>query len=141
MDKQTIVGLCIGILFAGGLIWNAQYKESVMNEALQQDIQEAMEQTVPAGSGIDDGPAGAGKVAGYTLSDIALHNDEESCWAAVGTNVYDLTEWIAKHPGGPQKILNMCGTDATAVFEGQHGGQLRPEATLETSKIGVLQEG
>jgi cytochrome b involved in lipid metabolism len=137
MNKTTIIGLVVGVALVGGLLWYSQYKGAMNSDPMNQD--QGMEQTVPAGSGIEDGPAGAGKVAGYTLEDIAMHNGEESCWTAVSGNVYDVTTWIPQHPGGPQRILAMCGKDATAAFEGQHGGMPRPEEMLASFKIGVLQ--
>ncbi len=66
----------------------------------------------------------------YTMAKVAQHNSAASCWAAINGNVYDLTDWINQHPGGPQRILNLCGTDATAAFNAQHGGQARPAQEL-----------
>jgi cytochrome b involved in lipid metabolism len=66
----------------------------------------------------------------YTMAKVAQHNSAVSCWAAINGNVYDLTNWINQHPGGPQRILNLCGTDATAAFNAQHGGQARPAQEL-----------
>jgi cytochrome b involved in lipid metabolism len=74
----------------------------------------------------------------YTLAQVATHKDATSCYAVVRGSVYDLTTWIQKHPGGPQRILSMCGKDATSAFEGQHGGQPRPENELDGFKIGTL---
>lgn len=74
------------------------------------------------------------------IADIQTHNTQASCWAAIDGSVYDLTAWIAKHPGGPQRIISICGTDATATFNGQHGGQEKAEAQLANFKIGVLSQ-
>lgn len=76
--------------------------------------------------------------AGYTMDDVAAHDSEASCWAAIDGNVYDLTEWIGQHPGGSQRILPLCGTDATAAFSAQHGGQARPASELATFFLGPL---
>ena len=75
---------------------------------------------------------------GYTMDDVAAHDSEASCWAAIDGNVYDLTEWIGRHPGGSQRILPLCGTDATAAFSAQHGGQARPASELATFLLGPL---
>ncbi|MCX7589986.1 MAG: cytochrome b5 domain-containing protein, partial [Patescibacteria group bacterium] len=53
-------------------------------------------------------------------------------------NVYDLTSWITKHPGGEKAILNLCGKDGTSLFEKQHGGEKIPEDALAKFKIGKL---
>ena len=48
------------------------------------------------------------KMKGYTLAEVKLHATQENCRAAVDGSVYDLTNWIAKHPGGPDKIMAIC---------------------------------
>lgn len=35
--------------------------------------------------------------------------------------VFDLTDWIPLHPGGPDIIKSLAGTDGTAMFTGMHG--------------------
>ncbi|MBK7822485.1 MAG: cytochrome b5 domain-containing protein [Tessaracoccus sp.] len=85
--------------------------------------------------GVD--PRGA---TGYTMDDVAAHNTEASCWAAIDGNVYDLTEWIGQHPGGSHRILPLCGTDATAAFTAQHAGQARPASELASFLLGPLAE-
>ena len=74
----------------------------------------------------------------YTLAQVAKHASATSCWSVVNGNVYDLTRWINRHPGGASRILGMCGKDATSAFEAQHGGQGRPERELKSFRIGSL---
>lgn len=74
----------------------------------------------------------------YTLDEVAQHGDESSCWAAIEGQVYDLTPWVNQHPGGPARILGLCGTDASVQFQAQHDGQARPERQLESFRIGSL---
>jgi uncharacterized membrane protein len=77
------------------------------------------------------------KVAGtYTLVDLKKHASAKSCWSAINGNVYDLTKWINRHPGGARVIKGLCGRDGTAGFNGQHGGQSRPASELAAFKIG-----
>lgn len=83
-------------------------------------------------------PAPAPASNAHTLAEVSLHATKANCWSVVRGVVYDLTPWIAKHPGGAGAILSMCGKDATNAFEGQHGGQRRPEAELAGFEIGVL---
>lgn len=75
---------------------------------------------------------------GYTMAEVAQHAGEASCWTVINSQVYDLTDFIRKHPGGARNILNLCGKDGTAAFTGQHGGQNRPEMTLDAYFIGEL---
>lgn len=74
----------------------------------------------------------------YTLAQVAQHNSQSSCWAAINGNVYDLTKWINQHPGGPDKILQICGKDGSAAFNAQHSQDQGPQADLAQFKIGKL---
>jgi uncharacterized membrane protein len=76
--------------------------------------------------------------AGHTMTDVSRHASASSCWTAIDGNVYDLTNWIGRHPGGRQAILGLCGRDGTSAFNAQHGGQGRPEAELRQFLIGPL---
>ena len=76
--------------------------------------------------------------ASYSLADISTHNSSTSCWTTIGGKVYNLTSWINQHPGGRQAILSLCGTDGTAAFNDQHGGQARPAQELKSFLIGTL---
>lgn len=75
---------------------------------------------------------------GYTLAQVAQHADSKSCYSAVNGVVYDLTSWITRHPGGQREILAICGRDGSSAFNGEHGGQSRPEQLLAGFEIGAL---
>ena len=72
------------------------------------------------------------------MADVAKHNGQTDCWAAIDGDVYDLTQWISRHPGGPDKIIGLCGTDATSAFHNQHDDQARPNTQLAAFKVGTL---
>ncbi len=74
----------------------------------------------------------------YKMSEVASHNTASDCWSVVRGQVYDLTEWIAKHPGGEAAITQLCGVDGTDKFVGKHGGSSLQENTLAEYKIGDL---
>lgn len=76
--------------------------------------------------------------SGYTAVQVALHASAADCWTIVNGNVYNLTSWISRHPGGERAILQMCGTDASSDFNEQHGGQGGPERILAGYKVGAL---
>jgi len=50
-----------------------------------------------------------------SLKEISQHTSASDCWMAIEGKVYDLTSFIANHPGGDQ-ILAGCGKDATSMF-------------------------
>lgn len=75
----------------------------------------------------------------YTADEVAQHSSTDDCWASVDGKVYDLTEWVSEHPGGPDAIGGLCGTDATEAFHGQHGDAPDPNEALAGFEIGTLE--
>lgn len=75
-----------------------------------------------------------------TTIEVAKHSEATSCWSIVYGNVYDLTKWIPKHPGGPAVIKAICGKDGTAAFEGQHANQGKPAREIANYFLGKLGE-
>lgn len=73
----------------------------------------------------------------YTLVEVAKHASAKDCWTTINGNVYDLTSFVGKHPGG-EAILKVCGVDGTSLFMDQHGGQAKQENQLAGLEIGVL---
>lgn len=74
--------------------------------------------------------------ATYTAADVKKHSNAQSCWSIINGNVYDLTKWIQKHPGGESAIKSLCGVDGSSLFDGAHSGQAGPIASLKPYKIG-----
>mmetsp|Transcript_89898 Transcript_89898/g.159955 ORF Transcript_89898/g.159955 Transcript_89898/m.159955 type:complete len:559 (-) Transcript_89898:102-1778(-) len=60
----------------------------------------------------------------YKVEEVAKHNTRESIWIIVDCRVYDLTNYIDKHPGGPLMIENMAGKDCTDVFANYHSARV-----------------
>jgi cytochrome b involved in lipid metabolism len=56
---------------------------------------------------------------GLSMKDIALHNKPNDCWLIIDGKVYDVSNWIDKHPGG-EILLSYAGMDATDVFDAFH---------------------
>jgi hypothetical protein len=54
-------------------------------------------------------PKPTAEQSGYTMEKVRANNSEASCWSVIDGNVYDLTRWIASHPGGRGNILSLCG--------------------------------
>ena len=76
--------------------------------------------------------------SGFTMAMVSENDDASSCWSAINGNVYDLTAWINSHPGGPSRILGLCGTDGSASFNAMHSGQPNPESRLQSFLLGPL---
>ncbi|MHA6526025.1 DUF2231 domain-containing protein [Tessaracoccus sp. G1721] len=75
---------------------------------------------------------------GYTMDMVAEHATADSCWVAVNGFVYDVTDWIPQHPGGPERIIPLCGSDATSAFGTQHGDAALPNQRLSQFLLGPL---
>lgn len=74
----------------------------------------------------------------YTMADVATHSVASNCWSVVNGSVYDLTTWVERHPGGVSAITNMCGKDASSVFNRKHGSFPAAQSALGLLKIGKL---
>ena len=94
----------------------------------------------PATSSLSDASAATTTTSdgSVTMAEVAQHNSPTDCWSVVNGSAYDLTSWIAAHPGGSEVIIQMCGTDGTSAFEAQHGGQGKPERELANLRIGPV---
>lgn len=79
-----------------------------------------------------------GTDAALTMAAVSRHDSRSSCWTVIDGNVYDVTHWISRHPGGSGVIEALCGIDASAAFTNQHGGQGEPNAQLGTYRLGAL---
>jgi len=60
------------------------------------------------------------KVNVVKFEDFIKHNTEKDCWIAVRGKVYNVTQWLSRHPGGIDTIVLNGGRDATQLFEAYH---------------------
>ncbi|KAH7141869.1 FMN-dependent dehydrogenase-domain-containing protein [Dactylonectria macrodidyma] len=61
------------------------------------------------------------------IAEVEKHNSRESCWVVIDGNVFDVTEFLNRHPGGSNVILRRAGMDATEEYE-----QVHPPGTIES---------
>lgn len=75
-----------------------------------------------------------------TTKELSRHNTPKSAWIAVRGKVYDITSYIARHPGGADVLLIAAGRDATTVFETYHSlDEIGPLKTLNKFFVGELE--
>lgn len=48
--------------------------------------------------------------------DVASNNNEKSCYVTIGTDVYDVTNFLGDHPGGGDLILEYGGKDVSEIM-------------------------
>jgi len=41
----------------------------------------------------------------YTWEEVAKHTSVDSCWVYAGNKVYDITDWLDRHPGGRDLVI------------------------------------
>jgi cytochrome b involved in lipid metabolism len=73
-----------------------------------------------------------------TLEEVSKRDSSASCWSIIYGNVFNLTKWISKHPGGAEKIRAICGKDGTTSFERQHTGDGGAANQLSSYFLGKL---
>lgn len=49
----------------------------------------------------------------YTREEVAKHKKYNDCWVVLHGQVYDVTKWLPKHPGGARLLMHYAGEDAT----------------------------
>jgi len=48
---------------------------------------------------------------------VLSHKTRSDCWIVVNGNVYNVTGYFGKHPGGDSTLASYCGKDASIGFE------------------------
>ena len=51
----------------------------------------------------------------YTWDEVNTHRSRDSRWIVIDDNIYDITRWQRKHPGGARIISHFSGQDATVI--------------------------
>ena len=74
----------------------------------------------------------------YSREEVKQHATTESCWTIIHNKVYDITNWIAKHPGG-DLVRQGAGIECTAIFESSHPPHVN-ETFLAKFLIGELKK-
>ena len=73
----------------------------------------------------------------FTPSELAIHNTPEDCWMAIQGRVYNVTPYLAYHPGGKGQLMRGAGKDATDLYHQVHPW-VNHNKILEKCFIGYL---
>jgi cytochrome b involved in lipid metabolism len=79
-------------------------------------------------------------IISLTLAEVKKHSSGSDCWSVINGNVYNLTSFVQRHPGGVSAISSLCGKDGTQTFDNQHGQSSKPNTVLTGLLLGKLGE-
>ncbi len=143
-NKIKLLGIIAILVIISGIVFITKQKNSNtanINYSSNQKNVETVTPTTQEISTINSNiPNTTPEVKFYTLAEVSTHNKQSDCWTTINGSVYNLTEWIAEHPGGEGAILGLCGIDGSTAFNTQHGGQKRPASYLDSFKVGELKK-
>lgn len=73
-------------------------------------------------------------------AEVRAHNNEKSCYVTIGTKVYDVTDFLDGHPGGPEFILEYAGKDVEAILKDEisHTHSDSAYEILEENLVGFM---
>ena len=71
----------------------------------------------------------------YTISQV---RESRRKLVVYGDNVYDISSWISKHPGGETVLKQYAGMDITDAFRAYHAKDGTAMKTLKTLRAGFV---
>lgn len=105
INLTIIVSIVIGILVVLGVFSLPSNKKDVPSPETRVNLVEESTSSATQPS----------EPSAYSMEDVQAHNLETDCWMAIEGKVYNVTDFVGKHPGG-KAIINGCGKDATVLF-------------------------
>ncbi|XP_076088717.1 acyl-CoA 6-desaturase-like isoform X4 [Mytilus galloprovincialis] len=76
----------------------------------------------------------------YTWDEIAKHDKREDRWMVIQGEVYNITNWARKHPGGTKVISHYSGQDATDAFTAFHNDLPSVKKYLKPLHVGSVKD-
>ncbi|KAK6165628.1 hypothetical protein SNE40_022520 [Patella caerulea] len=78
------------------------------------------------------------EVKSFTWDDIKVHDKRNDKWLVIGGEVYDITRWSRRHPGGSRVISHYAGQDATDAFRAFHNDLNFVKKYMKAIHIGTV---
>lgn len=94
----------------------------------------------------EDDLTGSDGATTFTLAEVQTHASEDDCWTVIDGVVYDITQYVASHPGGDE-ILRACGADGSSLFnsrkteDGETVGSGTPHSSRAQSSLSQFEIG
>ncbi|KAI0303645.1 cytochrome b5 [Multifurca ochricompacta] len=68
---------------------------------------------------------------------LRMHNKRDDAWAAFSGKVYNITPYLAFHPGGEKELMRVAGRDGTKLFALTHAW-VNVDFMLDACLVGFL---
>jgi len=75
----------------------------------------------------------------FTAAEVAKHKTEDSLYIIVDNSVYDVTQFLNEHPGGPKILKRVAGKDASKQFWKYHNEGVLKKYSAKL-KVGEIKE-
>ncbi|XP_071555237.1 sulfite oxidase isoform X1 [Temnothorax nylanderi] len=126
-DPATLYATCVAVAVLGISYYTFKYKRNVYALSATQNVQ--------CGQLRKD-------MKTYTLEEVGKHGSKENrIWVTYGQGVYDITDFVDKHPGGPSKIMMAAGGTVDpfwTIFANHNTPEIH--SLLESMRIGNISE-
>jgi len=76
----------------------------------------------------------------YTWNEIRTHNTRHDKWIVIEGEVYNVSKWAYKHPGGSIVMTHYAGQDATEAFMSFHTDLVLVRKYMKAVHIGSVHE-
>lgn len=74
----------------------------------------------------------------YHSKEVEIHNKQNDCWIIIEEKIYDITNFIEKHPGGKRALMIYAGKDATEEFNALHHPSVIDKHLTKENIVGKL---
>ena len=79
----------------------------------------------------------------FSIEEVSRHDSAEDCWMGIEGGVYDLTDYLPRHPAPRRVIVAWCGREASRAMRSRGDGTDHSERAwrlLERYRIGRLND-
>src|SRR5690349_5436073 len=78
----------------------------------------------------------------FTRAEVEAHNSETSCYVTIDDAIYDITDFVESHPGGPELVLEYAGKDIKEILRDplSHTHSESAYEILEETLVGFVSE-
>lgn len=76
----------------------------------------------------------------HKWEEVKSHNKRDDRWIVIDGQVYDVTNWSRRHPGGSSMIGHYAGQDATEAFNAFHNDLTAVKKYLKPIHIGSVED-